>query len=240
MFHTICMFVVCIVLGVPAGIVGIPLTLLTRDISLLYKWGNGIAALGIRAAGIRLDIQGYEKIPAGRACIFMCNHVSNLDPPILLPKIPGRTSVMLKASLMKIPILGPAMRLGKYVPVERENRAGALKTLRFATEVLREGIHMVVFAEGTRSRTGRLLPFKKGMFLLAEHTKAPVIPTIIYGTESMLVKGSWGIRPGTAHVRFLDPIDPAQFTERDGLMHAARAAMIAALPEQMRPLREDE
>ncbi|MBS1814062.1 MAG: 1-acyl-sn-glycerol-3-phosphate acyltransferase [Acidobacteria bacterium] len=232
------MFLVCVVLGVPAGIVGIPLTLITRDISLLYKWGNGIAALGVRAAGIRLDIQGYEHIPAGRACIFMCNHVSNLDPPILLPKIPGRASVMLKASLMKIPLLGPAMRLGKYVPVERESRASAIKSLRFATEVLKEGIHMVVFAEGTRSRTGRLLPFKKGPFHLAENTKVPVIPTVIYGTGTMLVKGSWGIRPGTAHVRFLDPIDPAQYSERDALMHAVRESMIAALPVAMRPEEE--
>lgn len=236
MVWTINMFLVCILLGVPAGLIGIPWTLLTKNISLLYRWGNGIAALGIRAAGIRLDMQGWENIPAGKACIFMCNHVSNLDPPILMPKIPGRASVMLKASLMKIPILGPAMKLGRYVPVERESRASALRSLREGTQVLKDGIHMVVFAEGTRSRTGRLLPFKKGPFHLAEHSGAPIVPMVIWGTETMLVKGSWGIRPGTAHVRFLQAIDPKQFPVREDLMTAVRERMIAALPETMRPL----
>lgn len=230
------MFVVCILLGVPAGLIGIPWTLLTKNISLLYKWGNGIAALGIRAAGIKLDMQGWENIPEGKACIFMCNHVSNLDPPILMPKIPGRASVMLKASLMKIPILGPAMKLGRYVPVERESRASALRSLRDGTQVLKDGIHMVVFAEGTRSRTGRLLPFKKGPFHLAEHSGAPIVPMVIWGTEAMLVKGSWGIRPGTAHVRFLEPVDPAAYPVRGELMTVVRERMIAALPEALRPL----
>lgn len=232
------MFFVCLVLGVPAGLIGIPLTLLSRDIKTLYRWGNGIANLGVRAAGIKLDVQGMERVPQGQACLFLCNHVSNLDPPILLPLIPGRTSVMLKKSLMKIPLLGPAMRLGRYVPVERESREGAVKSIREASSVLADGIHMTVFAEGTRSRTGRLLPFKKGPFLLAQRSGAPIVPVVIYGTETMLVKGSFGIRPGTAHLRFLEPVDTTQFTNRDALMQEVRQRMIAALPESMRPVSE--
>lgn len=230
------MFVVCVVLGVPAGLIGIPWTLLTRNIKLLYRWGNGIANLGVRVAGIRIDVQGAENIPQNRACIFISNHVSNLDPPILLPIIPGRASVMLKKSLMRIPILGPAMRLGRYIPVERETREGALKSLRAASAVVAEGIHLVIFAEGTRSRTGRLMPFKKGSFHLAQHTGAPIVPIVIHGTETMLVKGSFGIRPGTAHVRYLEPIDPALYSDRAELIQVVRARMIEALPEPMRPL----
>lgn len=235
MFSTIKMFAVCIFLGVPAGLIGIPWTLLTRDISLLYKWGNGIALLGVKSAGIKLDIQGWENIPQGRACLFFANHVSNLDPPILLPIIPGRTSVMLKKSLMKIPLLGPAMKLGDYVPVEREDRSAAIKSMRAATEVLKKGLHMVIFVEGTRSRTGRLLPFKKGPFHLAQHSGAPIVPVVIYGTERMLNKGSWAIQSGIAHVRFLPHVETAEFSDREALLQTVRQRMVDALPESLRP-----
>jgi len=186
-------------------------------------------------AGIRVEAVGRERIPPRTACIFMSNHISNLDPPALLPRIPGRTSAFLKRSLMKIPILGYALRLGEFIPVDREGRVeSAQESVAEARRVLAKGIHITIFVEGTRSRDGRMLPFKKGPFYLAKEAGAPCIPVSIYGTESMMAKGSLRIRRGTAHIVFHAPIDPAQCETREELLAAVRAAIASGLPEWMR------
>jgi 1-acyl-sn-glycerol-3-phosphate acyltransferase len=196
----------------------------------------GIMRAGIRTAGIRVEAVGKERIPVGVQCIFLANHVSNLDPPILFPEIPPMTSVLLKQELMRIPMLGKAMRMGRFVPVERNNsREAAKRSIDAAKDVLHSGLHLLVFAEGTRSPDGRLQPFKKGPFFLAQQTGAPIIPVAISGTQRMMRKGSLAVHPGTARVEFLDPIDPAGFRTRDALMAAVRDAIAAALPEEMRP-----
>jgi 1-acyl-sn-glycerol-3-phosphate acyltransferase len=165
----------------------------------------------------------------------MANHVSNLDPPVILPRIPGRTSAFLKRSLMKIPALGYAMKLGEFVPVERAGSVdSARKSVRAARLVLGKGLHITTFVEGTRSVDGHLLPFKKGPFYLAMETGAPCIPVSLYGTETMMAKGSLRIRPGTAHLIFHDPVYPGDFTNREDLLGAVRAAIASGLPEWMR------
>jgi 1-acyl-sn-glycerol-3-phosphate acyltransferase len=176
-----------------------------------------------------------ENIPAHTACIFMANHVSNLDPPALIPRIPGRTSVFLKRSLMKIPVLGYCMKLGELVPVDRDGRAeSAIESVRIAREVLQKGLHITTFVEGTRSHDGRLLPFKKGPFYLAMEAGAPCIPVSIHGTEGMMAKGSLRIKPGTAHIAFHAALDPHDFATREDLMAAVRGAIASSLPEWMR------
>jgi 1-acyl-sn-glycerol-3-phosphate acyltransferase len=217
-------------------VIGIPWTLISGDISLLYRWSMWIVRTGLRLARIRIEVKGRELVPGGTACIFMSNHISNLDPPILLPLIPGRTSVFLKRSLMKIPVLGYGMKLGDFIPVDRDGRLESAKeSVRFGVRVLKSGVHVMTFVEGTRSRTGRLLPFKKGPFHLATESGAPVIPVSIWGTESMMKKGGLTITPGLAHVQFHAPLWPKDFSSRDGLLAAVRAAVESGLPEWMRP-----
>lgn len=224
-----------VLLSIPAAIVGIPWTLIRSDISFLYRWAMWIVRTGLRLAGIGVEVTGRELVPAGQACIFMSNHVSNLDPPALLPQIPGRTSVFLKRSLMKIPVLGYGMQLGDFVPVDRDGRLESAKeSVRFASRVLASGVHMMTFVEGTRSRTGKLLPFKKGPFFLAMETGAPVVPISIWGTEGMMKKGSVRITPGIAHVQFHAPLWPRDFANRDALMSAVRQSIQSGLPEWMR------
>ena len=226
-------------LGVPAGLLLIPWTLVTGSIQPMYCVGQWIAAAGLRAAGIRIEQTGRENIPADRACIFVPNHVSNLDPPLLVPLLPGTPVIMLKAELMKIPVLGQAMRMARFVPVEREGgREAAVRSARMAAEVLGSGLSMLIFAEGTRSRSGRLQPFKTGPFHLAQSTKAPVVPVVISGTESMMRKGSGRVYPGVAQVRFLPAVLPENYVKRADLMAAVRQSMVDALPEPMRPLPE--
>jgi 1-acyl-sn-glycerol-3-phosphate acyltransferase len=228
-------------LGIPAGLVLIPWTFLTGNIQPMYRVGKWIAAAGLRAAGIRIDESGRENIPADRACLFVPNHVSNLDPPLMVPLLPGTPSIMLKAELMKIPILGRAWRMAKYVPVEREGgREAAVRSARYAAEVVQSGLSMLIFAEGTRSRTGRLQPLKAGPFHLAQSTGAPIVPVAISGTESMMRKGSWKVYPGVARVQFLPAIHPADFKTRAEFIAAVRAELVAALPDSMRPLNAAE
>jgi 1-acyl-sn-glycerol-3-phosphate acyltransferase len=230
MFASLQLLFVFLLLGVPAALVGIPWSALRGNFETMYAWGIGSIRAGLRFAGIRVRVEGTENIPAGRSCIFMSNHVSNLDPPVLLPVIPGMTSVFLKKSLMKIPLLGTAMRMGKFVPVSRgHSRDEAQKSVEAAGEALRSGLHITVFPEGTRSPDGNLLPFKKGAFFLAAETGAPMIPVVIRGTREMMPKGTLKTKPGTAVVRFLPAIEPSDYATREELMDAVRSAMIQDL-----------
>jgi 1-acyl-sn-glycerol-3-phosphate acyltransferase len=235
MFSTIAIVVTYLVLGFPAALIGLPWTLLRRDISFLYRWAMWVANTGLKAGGIRIDVQGREQLDPKQRYIFMSNHVSNLDPPVLLPLLPGRTSVFLKRSLMKIPVLGYAMRLGDFIPVDRDGRVESAKqSVETGSAVLASGLHVTTFVEGTRSRDGRLLPFKKGPFYLAMETDAPIAPISICGTEGMMKKGSMRITPGTAHVTFHRPLWPHDYATREDLMGAVRQSIASALPEWMR------
>ena len=223
-------------LGIPAGLVLIPWTFLTKNIQPMYRVGKWVAATGLRAAGIRVQQYGRENIPDCPA-VFVPNHVSNLDPPIMVTLLPGTPSIMLKAELLKIPVLGKAWQMAKYVPVYREGgREAAVRSARYAAEVIRGGLSMLIFAEGTRANDGRLQAFKAGPFHLAQSTGAPIVPVVIVGTASMMRKGSSRVYPGTASVTFLPPVDPADFANRAALVAEVRRSMIAALPESMRPL----
>jgi 1-acyl-sn-glycerol-3-phosphate acyltransferase len=226
MFPALRMLFVYFVLGVPAALIGIPWSVLRKDFRTMYSWGMKITALGAKAAGIRARVEGIENVKPGVQYIFLSNHVSNLDATLLLPSIPGMTSVFIKRELMKIPFLATAMRMGKYVPVSRGNsREEAQRSVEAAADVLNSGLHMTVFPEGTRSPDGRLLPFKKGAFFLAEETGAPIIPIVISGTERMMPKGSQRITPGEGYIRFLAPIRPQDAASREDLMERVRAAM---------------
>ncbi len=237
MFATLKILLVYLSLGSIAGILGIPYSFLVGDIAPLYRVAMRIIRAGLRAGGIRVTVIGLEHVPAHQSCIFMCNHVSNLDPPVVLPHLPGRSSVLLKIGLMRIPLLGTAMRMGKFIPVERSrSREAAQRSVLAAAEALQSGLHILVFPEGTRSPTGRLSALKKGPFFLARETQAPVIPIAISGTQQMLRKGSFAVVSGTARMELLPAIYPAAYPTREALMAEVHRALAAALPEEMKPL----
>jgi 1-acyl-sn-glycerol-3-phosphate acyltransferase len=235
MLLSLFVFAIILVLALPASLILIPFTLIARNVGPLYATGCFIVRVAMRAAGIRIQVQGQEKIPSGRACIFMANHVSNLDPPVLIPNLPGRTSIFLKRDLMKIPILGYAFKLAHFIPVDRDGLVESAQSAQAdAHRVLAAGMHITTFVEGKRSTDGRLLPFKKGPFYLAKESGALCVPISIYGTESIIPWGSLRIYPGTAHVVFHEPVDPAHYATRDELSDAVRAAIASSLPAWMR------
>jgi 1-acyl-sn-glycerol-3-phosphate acyltransferase len=235
MIRALVLLFTIILLGAPSALLFIPWAAITGNALPLYKAALAIVRIGYWLVGIRIIVTGQENVPPNTACIFMANHVSNLDPPALLPRIPGRTSAFIKRELMKIPVFGWGLKLGEFIPVSRDGSAsGAQQSVAAARRVLEKGIHITTFVEGTRSPDGRLLPFKKGPFYLAMQTGAPCIPVSIYGTETLMRKGSQRIFPGTAHVVFHPPIHPANFATREELMEAVREAIASGLPEWMR------
>jgi 1-acyl-sn-glycerol-3-phosphate acyltransferase len=235
MLAAILLFSTWIILGMPVAIVTLPWARLSHNVLPLYRGAMAVVRSGLRLAGIRVDVVWEQPLDPSQTYLFFSNHVSNLDPPILFPLLPARTAAFLKRSLMKIPILGWGMRLGNFIPVVRDGRVeSAIESMECATRVLASGVHVLSFVEGTRSRDGRLQAFKKGSFYLAMHSGAPVVPVSIYGTESMMKRGSVKIDPGTAHVVFHAPVRPQDYESREELMEAVRAAIAAGLPEWMR------
>jgi 1-acyl-sn-glycerol-3-phosphate acyltransferase len=215
-----------------AALVGFPWTLLAGNVNLLYRLGMWSAWTGVRLAGVRVQTVGLDGIDPSRTYIFMANHASNLDPPILLPLIPGRTSVLVKKELFSYPILGKTMRLGSLVPVDRGNHEAGIAAGREAAGILRQGVNMTIFVEGKRSFDGRLLPFKKGAFYLAKECEVPVVPVTIVGTHFLMPKKRFSIKPGTATIIFHDPMDPREFPDRDALLLAVRERIHSGLPPQ--------
>jgi 1-acyl-sn-glycerol-3-phosphate acyltransferase len=221
--------------GLLDAAIGLPWTILTGRVDFLYRFAMWIVRTGLRLGGIRTRVSGRDGLDPKRSYIFMSNHISNLDPPVLAPLIPGRTSVLAKSSIFRIPFLGYAMRLADMVPIDRGNRESSIASIIKAEEVLRSGLHMLVYPEGTRSRTGRLQPFKKGPFYMAAQTKVPIVPVTIYGTEKMLKKGAFALIPGDANVVFHAPVFPDAYPDRESLMAAVHSAIASVLPEELKP-----
>ena len=212
-----------------AAIVGFPWTIISRKIDFLYNTAMKIARAGVRLGGVKVEIVGLDRFDNQGTYIYMCNHVSNIDPPIVIPAIPKRTSVLVKKEVFRIPVLATAMRLGQLVPVDRTDRDSAISSLKKAQDVLASGVNMTVFPEGTRSKTGDLLPFKKGPFYMALESEVSVVPMTVLGTREIWPKGRFAIKPGTATVVFHSPIDPKQYPERDALVDAVRKAIASVM-----------
>jgi 1-acyl-sn-glycerol-3-phosphate acyltransferase len=220
-----------------AALVAFPLAWATGNGNIIFRTGTWIVSTGIRMAGIRVILTGLENIPKS-SCIFMSNHVSNLDPCVIIPPIPQRVSILVKKSLTKVPILGIAMRLADFVPIDRDQRDSAIQSLRAAKRTLNSGLSLAVFAEGSRSRDGKLMPFKKGPFYLAYEAGVPVIPISVSGTETMMRKGSARVFPGNAYVTYHPALQPSDYADREALMDAVRKSIASGLPAWM--VREDQ
>jgi len=209
-------------------------TILTGNVMPLYRIGMKLGITGVRVAGIKINVLGMSNLDPARSYIFMSNHASNLDPPVFVPNIPGRCSVLLKKEVLRVPIFGRVLKMAEMVPVDRHNREAAIESVHAAARVLRRGLNMVIFPEGTRSLDGRLLPFKKGPFHLAVEAGVPVVPVTLLGTYECWPKGQFASRGGTTTVVFHPPIEPSEFGDRETLMAKVRDAIASALPEDRR------
>ena len=213
-----------LVIGPPVVV----LALLFRRPALLYAAGEIGVRLGLFLSGIRYTVSGAEHIRRQPASVYAVNHASNVEPPVLFltlsPLFP-RLRILYKAELRKLPILTRAFDLAGFIPLERGNRDQSIPAIERAAEALRQGNSFLIFPEGTRSRTGELLPFKKGGFVMALKAQAPIVPVAIKGARAAMRKGSPWIQPVTIQVSFGEPIASAGMglDDRDQLVATVRA-----------------
>lgn len=184
--------------------------------------------------GLRRILLGWEALPeelreGRRPAIYIANHTSLFDPPLLISTLPARPVFVAKRELARVPVLGLAMRLAGFIFVERGRAARALESIRNAALRIREGQSVVAFPEGTRSPDGRLLPFKSGAFRLAWEAQVPVVPLGIRGGHRVLPKGSWRVAPSDYEIRVGIPLEPRDFPRFDTLRDATEAAVRALL-----------
>jgi 1-acyl-sn-glycerol-3-phosphate acyltransferase len=219
-----------LVVGPPA----ILLALLIGRIGFLYTLGHIGLRIGLFLSGLTRRVVGREHIQRARAAVYAVNHTSNVEPPILfdaLHELFPRLRVLYKAELRKLPVLVRAFDLAGFVPLDRANREQSLPAIDRAAEALREVNSFLIFPEGTRSRTGELLPFKKGGFIMAIKAGAPIVPVAINGARDALRKGSLVIRPVTVTVRIGAPVETAGLTldDRDLVIQEVRGRVEALL-----------
>lgn len=214
-------------------IVGPPtllVTWLSGSAKLLYRLGVPAVRFAVWLGGIRMRVVGLEHLENGRSYLFMPNHRSNVDAPVVLLALRRDVRMMAKAELFRIPLLGQALHLAGFVPVVRQNRERAIASVEEAASCLRAGLDFVVFPEGTRSHDGDLLPLKKGPFFMAVGSGVPIVPVVIRGTRPILPKGSPLIRGGEVDVEILEPIETSNRESscaalRDALREEVSAAL---------------
>lgn len=184
------------------------------------------------AAGVRVQLHGHVPAASSEARIYVSNHVSWFDILALVEAL-HRFSFIAKAELFRVPLFGPAARAVGTIPIERDNRAAAFESYRMAGELVRAGRNVIVFPEGTRGADYTLRPFKKGPFVLAIASGAPIVPTIVHGTIQVNPRGSLRAHAGDVNVHFLEPVPTAGlgYGDRDRLAALVWQRMAAALAE---------
>jgi 1-acyl-sn-glycerol-3-phosphate acyltransferase len=195
----------------------------------VYDWGTTDWARDVlRAAGTPVRVVGLERIPQGGPVVYAANHSSMFDIWALAAALPGSVRFVAKQELARIPLLGRAMITAGHVVIDRPNPRRALEGYQRAAEVIRRGISAVVFPEGTRSRTGELLPFKNAPFGLAIAAQVPIIPVYVHRTFAILPKGGFRVRPQPIEIRVGEPIATTGLTleRRQELRDRVRAAIV--------------
>jgi len=227
-------FLLVLLIGTPLVIYAV----ISGNTDPLYRTGIYCAAWVTRLGGIRVQVRGREKIPAGQAVVFMANHQSNADAPALFPCLPP-VLVLVKQEIFTIPVFGRAMRQRGFIPVDRAHRERAIQAVDEASESLRAGHSFVIFPEGTRSPDGRLQRLKKGGFIMALKAQALIVPVSISGGRKIMEKGDWAIHSGAMQVSFHDPISTVGRSLDDGIIDEVRSAILEGLEEDERPLEEE-
>ena len=185
----------------------------------------------LRAAGIRLAVSGSESVPAHGPVIYMGNHQGNFDIMSLTLAIPRLFAWVAKEELFKVPLFGAAMRRAGYIPLDRSDGRKALKSMKQAAARIASGTSVVIFPEGTRTKDGSLLPFKRGAFMLAVKAGVPIVPFTINGSRAINPRNRMELSPGTISVSFAPPIEAAGLSEGE-LMERVRESIAARLEVQ--------
>jgi 1-acyl-sn-glycerol-3-phosphate acyltransferase len=206
-------------------------TVVSGNTAFIYRASHVCIRTAGWLCGVRVRLQGREKIRPGQNYLFVSNHQGNFDGPVLLHAIPRDFRALIKKEMMQIPVLSVLLKQVRFLPIDRSNPASAKTTIDSGVRLLKEGYSLVAFPEGTRSKDGQLGPFKKGAFLIALKAKTPILPISIVNSRKIQPPGTYGIHAGVIEVIFHDPIltdDPGTH-DSDELAQRTRAAIASGL-----------
>jgi 1-acyl-sn-glycerol-3-phosphate acyltransferase len=232
---TLLTFAYVLVMGPPVLIYGA----ISGNAESIYRVGILGARMALWLAGARLEIRGLDRIPRGRPVVFMANHQSNCDPPALLVALPP-VLVMVKKEFFRVPIIGRGMVACGFIRVDRRNREQALEAVEKGVGALKAGKSFLVYPEGTRSPDGRLQNFKKGVFVMALKAGAPIVPTSVSGSNKIMPKGKFVMRPGRVRITFHEPVptDGLTVEDRQAVIDRVRQAILAGLEKDEWPVEQ--
>ena len=215
----------------------ITLCKLTGNENTIYAPIRFFVRLGLRLVGVKVEVTGLEKLDPRQAYIFTPNHQSLIEVPLFIAYLGRNPAYLAKKEVFKYPLFGYGIGLMGVIPVDRSNSPAAVESARQATENLRRGKSYVVYPEGTRSPDGRLLPFKKGAFMMAIDASVPVVPVTILGATKIMPKATVKVYPSTVRLIIHDPIPTAAYSKTNvaELMNRVRDAVGSALDGQPAP-----
>jgi 1-acyl-sn-glycerol-3-phosphate acyltransferase len=190
----------------------------------VHKVGRIWAKCILAISNIKVTVKGFSNLKPGKSYIYMPNHMSNFDIPVLQACLPVQFRWLAKAELYKIPIFGHAMKRAGYISIDRSDRRSAIESLNKAAKIIRNGVSVIIFPEGTRSRTHNIQPFKKGGFFLAVDSGVSIVPIIIHGTEQIMPTKKISIKPGNVTLEITKPIKSSNYTRKtkDDLIEKVR------------------
>jgi 1-acyl-sn-glycerol-3-phosphate acyltransferase len=234
--RTVAAYVFCSIYTLTVGSVALILALVFRWPSVLFAAADLAVGVALVLLGLRYEVEGAEHIDPLRPSVYCVNHSSNVEPPMLymvLRRLHWRRQILYKAELHNLPVLAQGFDFVGFVPIQRGNREQSQRSIERASQRIRAGYSFLVFPEGTRSRTGELLPFKKGASILAIRAQAPMVPMAIVGARSAMRKGSFIISPVTIRVRVGPPVPTAGLSldDRDTVTQTLRERIHGLLEE---------
>ncbi len=179
-------------------------------------------------SGISVDVRGFQHISLRKPYIYMSNHLSNFDIPVLLAYLPVQFRWLAKAELFKIPIFGYAMQRAGYISINRSDRKSAIASLNQAARHVKDGTSIMIFPEGTRNLKDAIQSFKKGGFFLAVDAGVPIVPVIINGTWQIMSKDRIRIQSGKVVLHIAEPIETSAYDRKtkDDLMKKVRQVIM--------------
>jgi 1-acyl-sn-glycerol-3-phosphate acyltransferase len=212
----------------------IALFLITRRENVIYSPVRFFVRLGLSLVGVKVEVTGSELLDPSQPYIFTPNHQSLIEVPLFVTYLGRNPAYLAKKEVFKYPIFGFGIRLIGVVPVDRSNSPSAVESAKVATENLRRGKSYVVYPEGTRSKDGRLLPFKKGAFMMAIDAGVPVVPVTVSGATRIMPKSQIKVFPSTVHITIHKPVSTAGYSRENvgGLIQIARDQIFSSLSEE--------
>jgi 1-acyl-sn-glycerol-3-phosphate acyltransferase len=227
MIRTLFILVWVVLVTFAFGIAAILVSFFSRSGNTAHKVAHVWAKSIIAFSGVKVTVTGLKNIHPEKSYIYMCNHQSNFDIPVLLAFLAVQFRWLAKAELFKIPVFGQGMRGAGYISIDRSNQASAFESISEAARKIKNGVSVMIFPEGTRSKDGKIKAFKKGGFVLAVDSGVPIVPVILKGTYAIMPKGRLRINPGPVDLEIQKPIETCGYTRESKavLMDRVKAVM---------------